>query len=173
MDKIAKVLVDDYKGAPGRARLFRLSEPLDGYNEVLIWLQDSIGPMGPEVNVVGTNLITGRPKLGFPLPGSCKLQHMVDFEDACVWALATAGGYEVVGPDPVVDNSPAEVDEPTILESEVAKPIRVHTLAKELDTTSAELLETLADHGHDVTSASANVNPDVADIMRGIYGKGN
>ena len=101
------------------------------------------------------------------------LHHEADLNDAATLALMLAGGYEIVVPDPVVDDSPAEIDEPPTSESVSAKPIRAHVLAKELETSSAELLETLADHGHDITSASANVHPDIADIMRDIYGKGN
>ncbi|QXW03995.1 translation initiation factor IF-2 N-terminal domain-containing protein [Rhodococcus globerulus] len=96
----------------------------------------------------------------------------MSIDDACVWALQTAGGYEIVEPDPVVDEVPAEVDELTVIEADEAKPIRVHTLAKELDTTSADLLETLADHGRDISSASANVDAETADIMRELYEKG-
>ncbi|MGC0364991.1 hypothetical protein ABH922_002975 [Rhodococcus sp. 27YEA15] len=111
------------------------------------------------------------------LPGSFTL-HGDDstIDDAAAFALVLAGGYEIVVPDPVVDDSPAEIDEPTTEEPEPESerlPIRVHALAKELGTTSTELLETLQDHGHDITSASSNVDPDTADIMRDIYGKGN
>ncbi|MDI9900269.1 translation initiation factor IF-2 N-terminal domain-containing protein [Rhodococcus sp. IEGM 1409] len=154
VSKIAKVLVDDYKGAPGRARLFRLSETLDGYDEVLIWLQDSIGPMGPEVNVVGTNLITGKPKLGFPLPGSCKLQHMVEFEDACSWALATAGGYTM---------EPADL-KPEPDEVSFSRDLRVYEVAYKLDVPSARVIEALEALGIEGKTPSSNVGP--ADAVR-------
>ncbi|QTR98340.1 translation initiation factor IF-2 N-terminal domain-containing protein [Rhodococcus qingshengii] len=156
VSKIAKVLVDDYKGAPGRARLFRLSETLDGYDEVLIWLQDSIGPMGPEVNVVGTNLITGKPKLGFPLPGSCKLQHMVEFEDACLWALATAGGYTMEAADP----------EPEPDEARFSQDLRVYELAYKLDVPSARVIKTLEALGIEGKTPSSNIGPADAERVR-------
>lgn len=162
VDKVAKVLVDDYKGAPGRARLFRLSHTLDGYDEVLIWLQDAIGPMGPEVNVVGTNLITGSPKLGFPLPGSCKLQHMVDFEDACVWALATAGGYTMEAADL----------EPEPDEELFSRVLRVYEVAYKLDVPSTRVIEALEAVGVEGKTPNSNVEPvdavRVRDYLNGV-----
>lgn len=170
--KTATLILEDVKGYAGPANCYRLSEPLFHVDHVIIWAQPSFGMQLPEVVVVPSTS-SGRARNMDRMPGSCMLHHEADLNDAATLALMLAGGYEIVVPDPVVDDSPAEVDEPTILESEAAKPIRVYTLAKELDTTSSEMLETLADHGHDITSASANVDPDIADVMRDIYGKGN
>lgn len=170
--KTATLIVEGIHGFAGPANCYLLSEPLFGATHVVVWSQPAFGSQLPEVVVVPA-MPSGAARNMTRLPGSSMLHHEATIEDAAAWALLMAGGYEVVVPDPVVDDSPAEVDEPTILEPEVAKPIRVHALAKELGTTSAELLETLADHGHDITRASANVDPDIADVMRDIYGKGN
>ncbi|WP_341513637.1 hypothetical protein AAC389_15600 [Rhodococcus qingshengii] len=170
--KTATLILEDVKGYAGPANCYRLSEPLFQADHVIVWAQTSFGMQLPEVVVVPSTS-SGRARNMDRMPGSCMLHHEADVNDAATLALMLAGGYEIVVPDPVVDDSPAEIDERTIFETEAVKPIRVHALAKELDTTSSELLETLADHGHDITSASANVAPDIADIMRDIYGKGN
>lgn len=170
--KTATLILEDVKGYAGPANCYRLSEPLFQADHVIVWAQPSFGMQLPEVVVVPSTS-SGRARNMDRMPGSCMLHHEADVNDAATLALMLAGGYEIVVPDPVVDDSPVEIDEHTIFEPEAVKPIRVHALAKELDTTSAELLETLAEHGHDITSASANVAPDIADIMRDIYGKGN
>lgn len=170
--KTATLILEDVKGYAGPANCYLLSEPLIQADHVIVWAQPSFGMQLPEVVVVPSTS-SGRARNMDRMPGSCMLHHEADLNDAATLALMLAGGYEIVVPDPVVDDSPAEIDEPTTSESVSAKPIRAHVLAKELDTTSSELLETLADHGHDITSASANVGPDLADVMRDIYGMGN
>lgn len=177
----AKPLMD-CGGFTGPARAFHISpslrDPANGYvHEHLIVCYTELG--GPRIEVYG-GTSAGAARVMQPLPGSCILQHAVTLEDACVWALMTAGGYEIVVPDPVVDDSPAEFDGPTTLEplaldkaeSEVAEVIRVYELAKELGITSAELLAKLAEYGSTITNASANVDHDTAQIMRGIYAEG-
>ncbi|OXM19343.1 hypothetical protein CBI33_22595 [Rhodococcus erythropolis] len=163
----AELIVENVGGFAGEANCYKLSEPLKGHSYVTVLLQMAFGPQDREAAIFPA-YPSGAAVRMTRLPGS-----YVHPEPSSEWALLMAGGYEVVVPDPVVDENPTEIDEPTILESEVAKPVRVHALAKELETTSAELLETLADHGHDITSASANVAPDIADVMRDIYGKGS
>lgn len=99
---------------------------------------------------------------------------------AAIESEAFAMHESYMKPDPVVDDSPAEFDEPTTLEplaleaaeSEVAEVIRVHELANQLGIDSAELLAKLAEYGSTITSASANVDHDTAQIMRGIYAEG-
>ena len=187
-------LIDaNYGGCPGPAHLYELSEPLAEnrrelvggqwvtltHTRVIVWVQPAFGSMSPCVKVVPLRT-TEAPALNVEMPGSYILQHEVSIDEAAWWALMTAGGYEIVVPDPVVDDSPAEFDEPTTLEPhapekaepEVAEVIRVHELAKELGITSADLLAKLAEYGSTITNASANVDHDTAQIMRGIYAEG-
>ena len=103
------------------------------------------------------------------MPGSCMLHHEADLNDAATLALMLAGGYEIVVPGPVVDDSPAEIDEPASSDAEATTPIRVYALAKELGVTSAEILQRLADLEIPITSASANIDPDTAQIIRDFY----
>lgn len=94
--------VMDCGGFTGPARLFRidpvLRDPASGQIAGhLIVCMTTMG--GPRIEVY-----PGRPSGAAlsmqPLPGSCILQHEVSIDDACVWALQTAGGYEIGAPDP-------------------------------------------------------------------------
>lgn len=163
----------------GPANCYHLDPPLMGNEFVMVYIEPGYGSITPRVTIVPKR-IGDAPALNAPLPGSYSLQHDVSIDDGAWFALLAAGGYEIVVPDPVVDDSPAEFDEPTTLEPlalenaepEVAEVIRVHELAKELGITSAELLAKLAEYGSTITNASANVDHDTAQIMRGIYAEG-
>ena len=86
----------------GPARTFRiepkLSDPATGleFDHVTV-CKTILG--GPRVDLFGSkpngNAITVQ-----RLPGSFVLQHDVELEDACTWALAMAGGYVIGDPDP-------------------------------------------------------------------------
>lgn len=95
------VPIADCGGFTGPARLFNidpaLRDPVSGQsaNHVIVCVT-ALG--GPRIEVY-----PGRPSGAAwsmqPLPGSCILQHDVSLDDACVWALQTAGGYDIVTPE--------------------------------------------------------------------------
>lgn len=105
------ILTAEPNGRPGPARTFRvdpaLRDPTTGrdYGHVTIYI-----PVhgGPRIEVVGSDS-EGHPFSMQPVPGSQILQHPVSLDDACVWALLTAGGYEIVEPEP---ERKSEDDEP-------------------------------------------------------------
>lgn len=114
----------------GPARAFRLDPPLfdpatgTTYDHVVV-CKTLMG--GPRVEVYGCadNGIAIRM---VPLPGSFVMQHDVTLDDACGWALATAGGYDVVKmvPDPIPE--PVLEPEPEIVEVEVIPDEPVETV---------------------------------------------
>lgn len=81
----------------GPARTFRLDPPLRDagtgrlHDHVTV-VKSTLG--APEVQVIGCKP-NGAAIVMNPLPGSFILQHDVSLDDACTWALLTAGGYEV------------------------------------------------------------------------------
>lgn len=166
--KTATLILEDVKGYAGPANCYRLSEPLFRADHVIVWAQPSFGMQLPEVVVVPSTS-SGRARNMDRMPGSCMLHHKATIEDAAAWALLMAGGYEIVVPDPVADGSPAEVGEPASSDSEATTPIRVYALAQELGVTSAEILQRLADLDIPITNASANIDPDTAQIIRDFY----
>ena len=92
--------ITDCGGFTGPARLFAVDPPLQdpssgNITEHVIVCVTTMG--GPRIEVY-----PGRPsgvaRSMQPLPGSCILQHAVTLNDACAWALATAGGYEIAMP---------------------------------------------------------------------------
>lgn len=95
-------LVAEPGGRPGPAKTFRLDPPLHDPTTGRDYLHVTIFVPrhgGPRVEVVGSHA-TGVPVSMQPLPGSCTLQHQVTLDDACAWALLTAGGYAVGDPGP-------------------------------------------------------------------------
>lgn len=193
--KTATLLADDVGGYAGPTHLYQLSEPLEGFDYVTVCVEEtfvmqikdlrtekvSVAPPQAGQVCIFPAYESGAPVVLRRLSGSYTHSGAaISPADTRQWALMMAGGYEIVVPDPVVDDSPAEFDEPTTLEPlalekaepEVAEVIRVHELAKELGIGSAELLAKLAEYGSTITSASANVDHDTAQIMRGIYAEG-
>lgn len=102
----------------GPARTFRvepeLRDPSSGqaFGHVTV-CKTTLG--GPRVEVIGS-VETGNAVVMNPLPGSFVLQHDVSLDDACVWALATAGGYVIGPPDPEPEPEP-EPDEAVLDEA--------------------------------------------------------
>lgn len=96
------VHVADPPGFMGEARAFRVDpsirNPANGreYDHVTI---SKLTVGGPRVEVYGAHP-TGHAQSMFPLPGSFVMQHDVSVDDACVWALLTAGGYVITEPEP-------------------------------------------------------------------------
>ena len=93
------ILVAEPEGIfAGPARTYRIDPPLKDmsngrlHNHITIY-KTLLG--GPRVEVVGANP-NGTAIVMNPLPGTFILQHDVSLDDACTWALLTAGGYEVV-----------------------------------------------------------------------------
>jgi hypothetical protein len=97
-------------GFIGPARTFRvspsLSDPSNGgiaYDHVTVVL---VLNYGPRVEIFGARP-DGSARSMNALPGSFILQHEVTLDDACLWALTTAGGYVLTEPDyPVVEFDP-------------------------------------------------------------------
>lgn len=166
--------VIDCGGFAGPARAFRVTPPLRDpsngrtFDHVIVCFTE-FG--GPRIEVFG-GTEHGTALLMNPLPGSCILQHAVSIDDACVWALTTAGGYEIVPPEIIEPEPEPETVATQALpeqDSPQSTPIRVYALAQELGVTSAEILQRLADLEIPITSASANVDPDTAQIIRDFY----
>lgn len=102
----------------GPARTFRLDPPLfdpasgDSYEYVTV-CKTLLG--GPRVEVYGCRE-NGIAIRMVPLPGSFILQHDVTIEDACGWALATAGGYDITLMVPEPEPEPELEPEPSVPE---------------------------------------------------------
>lgn len=102
------VPVMDCGGFTGPARLFRIDPPLRDPSSgqvagFLIVCHTQMG--GPRIEVY-PGKESGVAHSMQPLPGSCILQHGVSLDDACVWALQTAGGYLIVEPAPEPEPEP-------------------------------------------------------------------
>lgn len=97
----------------GPARTFKvepaLRDPLSAslYDYVTVC---SIERGGPRIEVYGCGERGVAIRMN-PLPGSTILQHGVSLDDACAWALLTAGGYEIG--DWVVEEVPTP-EEPAV-----------------------------------------------------------
>lgn len=84
----------------GLANTYQLDPPLRGYQFVTVFIEPGYGPVAPRATVVPKR-IDETPMLNAPLPGSFSLQHEVTIDEAAWWALQTAGGYEIVIPEPI------------------------------------------------------------------------
>ncbi|MHD0294983.1 hypothetical protein RCF19_03825 [Rhodococcus qingshengii] len=87
----------DCGGFTGPARLFAIDPPLrdpssGNIADHVIVCVTTMG--GPRIEVY-PGRPSGSARSMQPLPGSCILQRAVSLDDACVWALSTAGGYEI------------------------------------------------------------------------------
>lgn len=82
----------------GPAKAFRvdpaLRDPLTRkVTDHVVVVKTTLG--GPRIEVFACNSRGIATRMN-PLPGSQILQHDVTIDDACAWALMTAGGYEIV-----------------------------------------------------------------------------
>lgn len=92
------ILVAEPTAYSGPSKTFRIEPSL--YDPVSRKIYDCVTVCkttlgGARVEVYGS-LDTGAAVSMAPLPGSFVLQHDVSVDDACVWALMTAGGYEIL-----------------------------------------------------------------------------
>ena len=91
----------------GPANHYQLDPPLNGFHFVTVFIEPGYASVAPRVAVVPRR-VDETPVMNAPLPGSFSLQHEVTIDEAAWWALQTAGGYDIVTPEPVADPEPVD-----------------------------------------------------------------